>query len=127
MKKRLEEPKNRIGNMTLRLKYLSPVNQIQQKRTYCMDLEGKLTNIMNERLGDSSHRLALYAEKLKGLSPLDKLSQGYAYVEDEKHRVVNNIDSVKAGDLVNIYVKNGRVEATVNKTTEVKYGEGADT
>jgi exodeoxyribonuclease VII large subunit len=92
-----------------------------------MELEDKLSNFMNERLNENSHRLAIYIEKLKGLSPLDKLSQGYAYVEDENHKVLNNIDNIKKGDLVNIYVKNGKVEATVNKTMEVKYGEGTDT
>jgi exodeoxyribonuclease VII large subunit len=92
-----------------------------------MDLEEKLTNIMNERLTDNSHRLALYVEKLKGLSPLDKLSQGYAYVEDKGHKVVNSIGNVKKGDVVNIYVKNGMIESTVNYTTEVEYGgKGAD-
>jgi exodeoxyribonuclease VII large subunit len=127
MLSQLEKPKNRLENMTLQLKYLSPINQITQKRTYCMDLEEKLTNIMNERLTDNSHRLALYVEKLKGLSPLDKLSQGYAYVEDKGHKVVNSIGNVKKGDVVNIYVKNGMIESTVNYTTEVEYGgKGAD-
>jgi exodeoxyribonuclease VII large subunit len=118
----LEKPKNRIENLSLRLKYLSPINQINQKRTYCMDLEGRLSNIINERITDNSHRLAIYIEKLKGLSPLDKLSQGYAYVEDSNHRVINDINKVSRGDKVNIYVKNGRIATTVNETMEVEYG-----
>jgi exodeoxyribonuclease VII large subunit len=87
-----------------------------------MDLEDRLTKLMNDSLTNNSHRLALYVEKLKGLSPLDKLSQGYSYMEDENHKVVNNINNVKTGDIVNIYVKNGKVEATVNNVTEVRYG-----
>jgi exodeoxyribonuclease VII large subunit len=118
----LEKPKNRIENLSLRLKYLSPINQINQKRTYCMDLEGRLSNIINEKITDNSHRLAIYIEKLKGLSPLDKLSQGYAYVEDSNYRVVNDINKVNRGDKVNIYVKNGRITTTVNETMEVEYG-----
>jgi exodeoxyribonuclease VII large subunit len=118
----LEKPKNKIENLSLRLKYLSPANQINQKRTYCMDLEGRLSNIINERLTDNSHRLAIYIEKLKGLSPLDKLSQGYAYVQDCNHRVVNDINKVSEGDKVNIYVKNGMIATTVNETMEVEYG-----
>jgi exodeoxyribonuclease VII large subunit len=118
----LDKPKNRLENLTLQMKYLSPANQINQKRTYSMDLEGRLNNIMNEKLNENSHRLAIYIEKLKGLSPLDKLSQGYAYVESENHKVVNSIDNIKQGDIVNIYVKNGVIESTVNKTTEVEYG-----
>jgi exodeoxyribonuclease VII large subunit len=118
----LEKPKNKIENLSLRLKYLSPTNQINQKRTYCMDLEGRLSNIINEKITDNSHRLAIYIEKLKGLSPLDKLSQGYAYVEDSNYRVVNDINKVNRGDKVNIYVKNGRITTTVNETMEVEYG-----
>jgi exodeoxyribonuclease VII large subunit len=118
----LDKPKNRLENLTLQMKYLSPANQINQKRTYLMDLEGRLNNIMNENLNENSHRLAIYIEKLKGLSPLDKLSQGYAYVESDNHKVVNSIDNIKQGDIVNIYVKNGVIESTVNKTTEVEYG-----
>jgi exodeoxyribonuclease VII large subunit len=91
-----------------------------------MDLEGRLSGTMENILVDNRHRLALYAEKLKGLSPLDKLSQGYAYVEDGENKVVNSIDGVKQGDVINIYVKNGTINASVNKTMEVDYGEGAD-
>jgi exodeoxyribonuclease VII large subunit len=87
-----------------------------------MDLEGRLSNIINEKITDNSHRLAIYIEKLKGLSPLDKLSQGYAYVEDSNYRVVNDINKVNRGDKVNIYVKNGRITTTVNETMEVEYG-----
>jgi exodeoxyribonuclease VII large subunit len=118
----LDKPKNRLENLTLQMKYLSPANQINQKRTYSMDLEGRLNSIMNEKLNENSHRLAIYIEKLKGLSPLDKLSQGYAYVESDNHKVVNSIDNIKQGDIVNIYVKNGVIESTVNKTTGVEYG-----
>lgn len=119
--------KNRLENLTLRVKYLSPVNQIQQKRTYCMDLEGKLETRMNVILTRQKHRMALYAEKLKGLSPLDKLSQGYAYVEDTDHKVINDVNQVKPDDMLQIYVKNGTIQARTEKVMEGAYGEGTDT
>ena len=110
----------------LQLRYLSPVNQIQQKRTYTMDLEGRLSGLMAGVLTHHHHRLALYAEKLKGLSPLEKLSQGYAYVESAGHRVINDVNAVKPEDMVRIYVKNGTIQAEVKEIDEVRYGEGAD-
>ncbi len=64
--------------------------------------------IMNQR-----HRLAIYIEKLKGLSPLDKLNQGYSFVSDKEGRTVTNIDRVNVGDPLQIFVKNGRIEADV--------------
>ncbi len=114
MQVQIRRQQNRLENKKLRLKYLSPMNQIQQKRTYCMDLEGRLAGLMNSALIQQRHRMALYAEKLKGLSPLEKLSQGYAYVENANHEVINDVNSVKPEDIVQIYVKNGTIQAEVN-------------
>lgn len=122
----LERHRSRLENLRLKMKYLSPVNQIQQKRTYCMDLEGKLNGMMQAVLIQQKHRMAIYAERLKGLSPLEKLCQGYAYVEDADHKVINDVRQVKKNDLIQIYVKNGTIQANVSKIEEVKHGEGAD-
>ncbi len=122
----LKKQKNRLEGQRLRLKYLSPVSQIQQKRMYCMDLEGRLTSQMKTALTQQRHRMGLYAEKLKGLSPLEKLHQGYAYIEDIHHRVVNDVRKVKPEDRVEIYVKNGIIQAKVEEAREETYGEGAD-
>lgn len=123
----VERRRNRLENLRLKVKYLSPSNQIQQKRTYCVDLEARLSGMINKTLMQQKHRMALYAERLKGLSPLEKLSQGYAYVEDADHRVINDVNKVKVNDVVQINVKNGTIQAKVSKIEEVKYGEGADT
>jgi len=128
----LNRQKSRLETMQLQLKYLSPVNQLQQKRAYSMDLEEKLSNLMNAVLLRQKHKMALYAERLKGLSPLDKLSQGFSFVEDENHRVVNDVHCVKPGDLIQIYVKNGVIKANVEETALYCYkgdwdGKGADT
>ena len=122
----LKKQKNKLEGQRLRLKYLSPVSQIQQKRMYCMDLEGRLTSQMKTALTQQWHRMGLYAEKLKGLSPLEKLHQGYAYIEDIHHRVVNDVRKVKPEDRVEIYVKNGIIQAKVEEAREETYGEGAD-
>lgn len=126
MQIQLQKQRSRLENQKLQFRYLSPVNQIQQKRTYCMDLEGRLAGLMNRALTRQRHRMALYAEKLKGLSPLEKLSQGYAYVENTDHRVISDVDNVAPGDLVRIYVKNGTIQAKVKEINKVNYGEGAD-
>jgi len=132
LKVQIDRQQNRLNQFRLKLKFLSPANQIQQKRTYCMDLEGKLAGLMESALKQQKHRLALYAEQLKGLSPLDKLCQGYAYVEDMQHKVINDVHLMKIGDIVCIYVKNGMIQAKVTKTQtgclekEVEHGDGAD-
>ena len=127
MQVQLERQKNRLDAQKLRMKYLNPESRIWQKRMYCMDLEVRLTGLMKRVLTKQQHRMGLYAAQLKGLSPLEKLSQGYAYIENEHHSVVNDVRKVKPEDKVQIYVKNGIIQARVEEVREETYGEGADT
>lgn len=117
-KKQLQHQRAELANVQLRLQYLSPKNQIQEKRTYSMELEEKLELLMQKQLTDKRHRLELYVEIMKGLSPLEKLSQGYAFVEDEQGNVIHDVHQVKEADKVRIYLKNGSIGATVDKVTE---------
>lgn len=127
MQVQLERQKNRLDAQKMRMKYLNPENRIRQKRMYCMDLEVRMTGLMKHVLMKQQHRLGLYAAQLKGLSPLEKLSQGYAYIENEHHSVVNDVRKVKPEDKMQIYVKNGIIQARVEEVREETYGEGADT
>ena len=120
MHKQLEREQNKLGSFKMQLRYLSPSNQLQDKRTYCMKLEDKLEFLMKRQLTDRKHQLAIYIEKLKGLSPLDKLGQGYAFVENGQGQVINDVAQVSRGDEINIHLINGRILA---KTMEI---EGTD-
>lgn len=122
MEKHLELEKTRLENHKIRFKYLSPANQLQQKRVYCMELEGQLSALMERCLMEKRHKMALLAQQLKGLSPLEKLSQGYAYVENDKGQVLNDIRNVEPEQDIRIYVKNGMVHARTTGVTEVDYG-----
>ncbi len=98
-----------------RLKMNSPMGKIREKRTFAMNLEDRLQAAVKGRIADQRHRLAIYIEKLKGLSPLDKLNQGYSYVSDREGRTITDIEKIALGDCLQIYVKNGRMEAQVTK------------
>ena len=104
---RIERYRGRLDNYQMRIKYLSPSNQIREKRTFMMNLEETLQDCMKRRLVDKRHKLALYIEQMKGLSPLEKLNQGYAYAADGQGRTVNRIEQVSSDEMLNVYVKNG--------------------
>ena len=78
-----------------------------------MSMEDKLAMAMRNRILHDRHRMAVYIERLKGLSPLDKLNQGYSYAEDGNGRTLNDIHKVSLGDLIQVYVKNGKIQASV--------------
>lgn len=113
MENQIKRKQNELSTYKIHLKYLSPLNQIQEKRTLCMDLEGSLESEMQSKLIEKRHKLALLVEQMKGLSPLEKLSQGYAFVENEHGSVVCDVSKVQKKDLLQIYVKNGTISAEV--------------
>lgn len=120
MQNQINKKKNELSTYKLHLKYLSPMNQIQEKRMQGMDLEGRLETEMKRKLIAKKHELALIVEQMKGLSPLDKLSQGYAFVENEKGKVIHDVEQVKKQDLLQIYVKNGTILAEVRNAKKAE-------
>lgn len=115
MNQKLNRERSELEKLRMQMKYLSPTNQIQEKRTYCMELEEKLDARMKMKITMQKHRLALDIEKLKGLSPLDKLSKGYAFVEDAKGQALRSVEQLQEKDNLRIYLKDGSVDAVVKK------------
>ncbi len=100
----------------VRLKYVSPANRIRMKRTQALSLEERIQNVMEGLLVERRHRLALYVEQMKGLSPLDKLNQGYSYAADAAGRTLSSVSQTAAGEQITVYVKDGRIKASVTDT-----------
>lgn len=105
--------KNLLDRYKLKLNYLNPISQINDKRQRTMDFEDKLTNAIKNKLNYKMHELALFAERLNGLSPLSKLNQGYAYAENLQGNAIKSIQNVTVGEHLKIHVSDGFLEAEV--------------
>jgi exodeoxyribonuclease VII large subunit len=113
MRGKLEWNRIRMEAYQAKLKLHSPLGFVREQKTWLMNLEERLTDAMYGQITAKRHIMELYIEKLKGLSPLDKLNQGFSYISDEKGRTVTDIKQVEIGDSLQIYVKNGKITATV--------------
>ena len=113
MKNRIEWERSRGRQARTKLQYLSPANQIREKRMCALHMEEQMTALIKRQLTGKRHMLGLYTEKLKGLSPLDKLNQGFSYVSDSRGKTVSDVERVETGDKLSIHVKNGKIEAVV--------------
>lgn len=117
----IRQYRNRLDNYQMQIKYLSPLNQIREKRTYMLNLEESLQECMERKLSEKRHKLAIYIEQMKGLSPLEKLNQGYAYVSDAKNKTISSIEQVEPEEEVHIYVKDGVIQARVVDSVKNKF------
>ncbi len=111
----LSDWQSRLKHQEERLYLLRPENLLNQRRSYCLDLEQRLTQQMERKLLEVKHRLSLCAQGLEGASPLKKLSQGYSVVTDIEGRSVVEAEQVRKGDPLRIQLFRGRLKAQVTE------------
>ena len=102
-----------VETYELRIRALSPTQQLLEKRNLAADLANQLELMMKNNLREKRFLLQMYIEKLNGLSPLKKLNQGYSFVADEKGSAVTSIEHVQENDELTIHVTDGAIKTKV--------------
>lgn len=113
---RLDTYRRRLENFALRLENKNPIRQINDKKKTLEALKERLQYKMNGRMQNERTRLKVMAERLSSKSPLLRLDKGYAYVSSGE-AALKSIEQVKAGDTVQIHLKDGIVETEVISTS----------
>lgn len=113
MENRIFQERARLRQYQVTLNFLSPENQIREKRQRILNLEEKLQSVMDARLRQKRQQMDLYIQRLKGLSPLDKLNQGFSFVSDNKGHTVRSIEGIKLADELQIQVTDGKIQTRV--------------
>ncbi len=109
----IQNERQHLSQLSLRLKYANPQQKLNENRQRAAELMTALRRQMMQNLEKNRHRLALYIEKMRGLSPLQKLNQGCAYLENAEGKQIRSVAQVKAGDSVQIFIKDGRITADI--------------
>lgn len=121
IRQRIDFSRRQTEQMAFRLKVAHPRQKLNEQRQYLADLDSRMRIRMNSALEESRHKLAIYIEKMKGLSPLQKLNQGYAYATDKSGRTVRSIKDTKQGEVLDVYVTDGRVRTQVMDIYKEEY------
>ncbi|MBQ8971109.1 MAG: exodeoxyribonuclease VII large subunit, partial [Lachnospiraceae bacterium] len=118
MSERLEREKSRLNHQKLRLKSLSALNKLREKRLYLDSARDLLDDYMERSMTAKRQRLNIAVERLEGLSPLKRLKSGYALVEAEG-RVITKETKLREGEKLLLYLTDKDVWATIDKIEEV--------
>ena len=113
MQQRIRSCRESVQGYELRLRYVSPMSRIRDKKLYAATMQERLEERLQKLMQDRRHRLALYIARLKGLSPLEKLNSGYSYVEDMEGSNVRSVEQVSVGQQLVIRMQDGSIEAQV--------------
>lgn len=116
--RKLSMTRNRLEQNKMRLKYLSPMNRLNENRRRTMDYEEKLTGHMQNLIRERRHTLSLLAGSLDAHSPAKKLSGGYAFVSNSEGMGLRSICQVTKKEEVEIHLLDGKIKAKVSEITE---------
>lgn len=116
--RKLSMTRNRLEQDKMRLKYLSPMNRLNENRRRTMDYEEKLTRHMQNLIRERRHTLSLLAGSLDAHSPAKKLSGGYAFVSNSDGMGLRSVCQVTKKEEVEIHLLDGKIKAKVSEITE---------
>ena len=120
--RKMSATRTRLEHDKMRLKYLSPMNRLNENRRRAMDYEEKLNLQMQNLIRERRHTLTLLAGSLDAHSPAKKLSGGYAFVSASSGKGLRSVHEVSEGSDVAIHLLDGEITAKVSRITE--YGTG---
>ena len=116
MQRRTELGRAQLLQYQTRFQYLNPEVKLRDNRQRLADLDELLRRAMKNRIAEERHTLGIYLERYRGLSPLYKLNQGYSFVSDREGNGIISTKQVHSGDLLEISVTDGVIEAEVRSS-----------
>lgn len=120
MQERIVSARRALQQAAMRMKYLGPQNQLNQKKQYAAALEDRLSRNMDALLLEQRNRLRILSGRLDGLSPVKRLGQGYSLATDESGRSIRDVHQVKKGDRIAIHVINGVIQTVADVISETE-------
>ena len=116
MQRMAELGRAQLMQYQMRFQYLNPEAKLRDNRQRLADLDELLRRAMKNRIAEERHMLGIYLERYRGLSPLYKLNQGYSFVSDREGDGIISTKQLHSGDLLEISVTDGVIEAEVRSS-----------
>lgn len=110
---RIEELRDRLNSLNLRLKMSAPEKRLLDNRQYLDMLKSRLDMSLDRLMDSKKNRFKLLAARLGGVSPMAKISGGFGYIEGADKNAVRSIDDVKIGENIRVVLSDGSFNAAV--------------
>lgn len=98
-----------------------PLQRLESERKELAFLVNALRSAQQGQLSRAERNLAVLSGKLDALSPLKVLARGYAVAKDAQGRSLVSTALVQPGDLVDVWLSDGRLDCTVNRIRERRF------
>ena len=117
----IQKARHESERYLLKLRLSHPGNQLRTKKQQLTETEDRIKYLMEHKITEERNRILLCTEQMRRLSPLERLSGGYAFVSKSDGKPVRKISDVQEKDRMQIYLKDGMIEAEVISVKEEGY------
>ncbi len=124
MQRMIKDARSRLRECELRMRYAKPQQRLMQQKQRLDEYEERLRRAMQSLVEQTRHQLALSEERLRRLSPYEKLESGYGCILTEDGRRIRSVSQVAPGEVVQIYLADGRMTARIQEVKESKVDSG---
>ena len=124
MQRMIKDARSRLRECELRMRYAKPQQRLMQQKQGLDEYEERLRRAMQSLLEQTRHQLALSEERLRRFSPYEKLESGYGCILTEDGRRIRSVSQVAPGEVVQIYLADGRMTARIQEVKESKVDSG---
>ena len=124
MQRMIKDARSRLRECELRMRYAKPQQRLMQQKQRLDEYEERLRRAMQSLLEQTRHQLALIEERLRRLSPYEKLESGYGCILTEDGTRIRSVSQVAPGEVVQIYLADGRMTAQIQEVKESKVDSG---
>ena len=124
MQRMIKDARSRLRECELRMRYEKPQQRLMQQKQRLDEYEERLRRAMQSLLEQTRHQLALSEERLRRFSPYEKLESGYGCILTEDGRRIRSVSQVAPGEVVQIYLADGRMTARIQEVKESKVDSG---
>jgi exodeoxyribonuclease VII large subunit len=113
LKKKLELMRLSYEKQMSRQAFKNPTQKINEQYML-IDMKVKtLQNSIQSKLKEERTKFIKETARLDTLSPLKTLTRGYSIVTNENEQIIKSVNDLKAGDNINIRLKDGTKKAKV--------------
>ncbi|WP_050615715.1 exodeoxyribonuclease VII large subunit [Bacillus testis] len=116
-----QKKEDRLKRTVNVLKRFHPVQQVEQQVERLSRIDKQLNRNMRDVIRLKQQAFKGTISKLQVLSPLNIMERGYSIAFDENEQVIKSKDQVKAGDSINVIVKDGQLVCEVKDLKESEF------
>ncbi|NLY20599.1 MAG: exodeoxyribonuclease VII large subunit [Tissierellia bacterium] len=109
---------NRLEQLKLKMKYLAPMNKIDNTIEKTRKIYGRIVEITNLKLDYETRNLDILLKRTEYLNPDKMINKGYTIVKDNQNRPIKSIDDISVDSDIYIQFTDGTAEATIKSIKE---------